>query len=399
MGNRLQRRSPTIRDVAREAGVSVATISRVLNRREDVAVGTRERVLRVIREQGYTRNSTASALSRGRSELVGVTLPEIKSSYFARLADAIVDALYEHDLRAVFCPTRHERELELTLLERLMHGTTEGAVLILPSESSVELLAVQGQGYPLVVLDPKTPVGPGIPSVSAANTAGAAAATRHLLGLAHRRIAAITGPAGWCATVDRLAGIHAALAEAGIEPRAAFEAEADFEVAGGRAAAVRLVTLPDRPTAIVAFNDNLAIGALQAARELGLALPADLSVVGFDDSEQAPLVTPGLTTVRQPLGEMARMAVSLLTRLLADRPVEALKVELATTLVVRESTAPPPARRRQATDEPLAPAATATAASRRGVRGSGARRAASPSCDSNGRAAGARASDSESAGG
>ena len=348
MRNRLQRRPPTIRDVARQAGVSVATVSRILNRREDVAPATRERVLRVIREQGYTRNRTASALSAGRSGLVGVTLPKIQSSYFAQLADAIVDALYEHDLRAVFCPTRHERELELSLLERLMHGMTEGAVLILPSESSAELLAVQGQGYPLVVLDPKTPVGPGIPSVSAANITGAAAATRHLLGLGHRRIAAITGPAGWCATDDRLAGLHTALAGAGIEPEAALVAEGDFEVAGGRNAAARLLALPDRPTAIFAFNDNLAVGAFQAARELGLELPGDLSVVGFDDSEEAPLVTPALTTVRQPLGEMARMAVSLLTRLLAGRPVEALRVELATTLVVRESTAPPPARRRPA---------------------------------------------------
>jgi len=335
-----------MRDVAREAGVSVATISRVLNRRDDVAPTTRERVLRVIREQGYTRNLTASALSGGRSGLVGVTLPKIQSSYFAQLADAIVDALYEHDLRAVLCPTRHARELELSLLERLMHGTTEGAVLILPSESSAELFAVQEQGYPLVVLDPKTPVGPGIPSVSAANTAGAAAATGHLLALGHRRIAAITGPAGWCATEDRLGGYRAALAGAGIEPEAALVAEADFEVAGGRTAAARLLALPDRPTAIVAFNDNLAVGAFQAARELGLELPGDLSVVGFDDSEQAPLVTPALTTMRQPLGEMARMAVSLLTRLLAGRRVEALKVELATALVVRESTAPPPAQTR-----------------------------------------------------
>jgi LacI family transcriptional regulator len=344
MSNRLQQRAPTIRDVAREAGVSVATISRVLNRPDDVAVGTRERVLRVIREQGYSRNRTARALSGGRSGLVGVTLPKIQSSYFAQLADAIVDALYEHDLRAVLCPTRHERDLEVSLLERLIHGTTEGAVLILPSESSAELQAVQEQGYPLVVLDPKTPVGPGIPSVSAANTAGAVAATAHLLGLGHRRIGAITGPAGWCATEDRLAGYRAALAGAGFEPDRSLVAEADFEVAGGRAAAARLLSLPDRPTAVVAFNDNLAVGAFQAARELGLELPRDLSVVGFDDSEQAPLVTPALTTMRQPLGEMARMAVSLLTRLLAGHRVEGLEVELATRLVVRDSTAPPSGR-------------------------------------------------------
>lgn len=334
-----------MRDVAREAGVSVATISRVLNRPAEVAPGTRERVLRVIRERGYSTNRSARALSRGRTGLVGVTLPKIQSSYFAVLADAIVDALYEHDLRAVLCPTRHERDREAGLLELLMHGMTEGAVLILPSESEAELVALQERGYPFVVLDPKTPVAPGIPCVSAANTAGAGAATGHLLGLGHRRIGAITGPAGWCATEERLAGYRTALVGADVRLDPGLVVESDFEVEGGRSAAARLLSLPEPPTALLAFNDNLAVGAFRCALERGLELPADLSVVGFDDAEHAPLVTPALTTVRQPLGEMARVAVGLLTRLLAGRPVEALRVELATRLVLRDSTAPPSTRR------------------------------------------------------
>lgn len=334
-----------MRDVAREAGVSVATISRVLNQPSEVAPLTRERVLRVIRERGYSTNRSARALSRGRTGLVGVTLPKIQSSYFALLADAIVDALYEHDLRAVLCPTRHERDREAGLLELLMHGLTEGAVLILPSESEAELVALQERGYPFVVLDPKTPIAPGIPCVSAANTAGAAAATAHLLGLGHRRIGAITGPAGWCATEERLVGYRTALVGAGVRLDPGLVVESDFEVEGGRTAAARLLSLPEPPTALLAFNDNLAVGAFQSASDRGLGLPADLSVVGFDDAEHAPLVTPALTTVRQPLGEMARVAVGLLTRLLAGRPVEALKVELATRLVLRDSTAVPSKRR------------------------------------------------------
>ncbi len=222
-----------------------------------------------------------------------------------------------------------------------MHGTTEGAVLILPSESESELLALQKRGYPFVVLDPKTPVPVGIPSVSPANASGAGAAVMHLLGLGHRRIGAITGPAGWCATEERLGGYRAALVEAGIRPDPALVVEGDFEVEGGRTGAARLLSLPDPPTAVLAFNDNLAVGACQCARELGYALPRDISVVGFDDAEHAPLVTPALTTVRQPLGEMARLAVGLLTRLLDGRPLDALRVELATRLVLRDSTAPP----------------------------------------------------------
>jgi LacI family transcriptional regulator, galactose operon repressor len=336
-----------MRDVAREAGVSVATISRVLNRPTDVATGTRDRVLRVIREQGYSTNRSARALSGGRTGLVAVTLPKIQSSYFAVLADAIVDALYDHDLRAVLCPTRHERDREVGLLDRLIPGTTEGAVLILPSESEAELLALQERGYPLVVLDPKSPVA-GIPCVSAANTAGASAATQHLLELGHRRIGAITGPPGWCATEERLAGYRAALGSVGVPFDPVLVAEADFEVGGGHAAATKLLSLVRPPTAVLAFNDNLAAGVFRCAHERGLALPRDLSVVGFDDAEHAPLVTPALTTMRQPLGEMARLAIELLTRLLAGRPLEALRVELATRLVLRDSTAPPSTHRRGA---------------------------------------------------
>jgi LacI family transcriptional regulator, galactose operon repressor len=345
MGKRLRQGAPTISDVAREAGVSVATVSRVVNRSGDVAATTRERVLRVIREQGYSTNRSARALSGGRTGLVGVMLPKIQSSYFAVLADAIVDALYDHDLRAVLCPTRHERDREAGLLGLLMRGTTEGAILILPSESEAELLALRERHYPFVVLDPKTPIAQGLPCVTAANTTGAGAATAHLLALGHRRIGAVTGPVGWCATEERLDGYRAGLGAAGIAVDPGLVVEADFEVEGGRAAAARLLSLPDPPSAVLAFNDNLAVGVYQGARARGLELPRDLSVVGFDDAEHAPLVTPALTTVRQPLGEMARVAVELLTRLLAGRPLEALRVELATRLVLRDSTAPPSLRK------------------------------------------------------
>jgi LacI family transcriptional regulator len=341
MGNRLQGRPPTIRDIAREAGVSVATISRVLNRQPHVAPETRAAVLRVVRERGFSQNRSARALSGAPTGLVGITLPFIRASYFAEIAAALADALYEQDMRPILCPTLHEHEREVGLLERLMHGTTDGGVLILPSESNDELAALHAHGYPFVVLDPRVPLDPGIPSVSAANTTGAINAVEHLLQLGHRRIAVITGPGGWCATEERLLGYRGALARAGIPSDEALEVESNFELEGGRVATARLLDSAAPPSAIFAFNDNLAIGALQVARERGLALPEDLSVVGFDDSEQAPLVTPALTSVRQPLTEMGRMAVTLLVRLLKQPTDETLKVELATTLVVRESTAAP----------------------------------------------------------
>jgi LacI family transcriptional regulator len=229
----------------------------------------------------------------------------------------------------------------VTLLERLMHGTTDGAVIILPEESSDELEQLLNHGYRFVVVDPLLPLNERIPAVSAAHTAGADQAMKHLLSLGHRRIGAITGPRGWKATDERRRGYYAALAEAGIAPHPELEVESNFELAGGTAAAERLLDLPDPPTAIFAFNDNMAIGALRAARARGVPVPEFLSVVGFDDLEEADIVTPALTTIRQPLGEMGRIAVSLLMRLLDNQRLEALHVELATRLIVRESTAPP----------------------------------------------------------
>jgi LacI family transcriptional regulator len=271
----------TIREVASAAGVSIATVSRVLNGRPDVSEHTREAVLRVVRDRGFSTNRSARALSGGRTGLVGVTLPIVEAAYFAFILSGAAEALYEQDMRIVLCPTLHQHEREVTLLDRLMHGTTDGAVLTLPEETNEELKALQRLGYPFVVVDPRVPLDEGIPAVSAAHSSGARAAVEHLL------------------------------------------------------------SLPQPPTAIFAFNDNLAIGVVQAARARGVRVPEDLSVVGFDDIEHATIVTPTLTTVRQPLAEMGRTAVSMLMRLLEQQRMETLHLELGTRLVVRESTAPP----------------------------------------------------------
>jgi len=309
----------TIREIADLAGVSIATVSRVLNGRDDVSDETRELVRGVVQEHGYTVSRSARSLSAGRTGLIGVLVPLVYPVYFSAILSGAAEALYEHDMRVVLSPTGHEHDREVSLLDRLVHGETDGALVVLPEESSDDR----------------------IPSVSAAHMSGADQAMRHLLGLGHRRIAAITGPSGWVASDDRRRGYHAALAAAGILPDPALEVESDFEIGSGVKAAKALLDLADPPTAIFAFNDNLAIGAIQAARARGLRVPEDVSVVGFDDVEHATIVTPTLTTVRQPLAEMGRTAVSLLVRLLERQRFETLHVELGTRLVVRESTAPP----------------------------------------------------------
>jgi LacI family transcriptional regulator len=338
---RTEPRPTTIRDIARLAGVSIATVSRVLNDRPDVSDETREAVLEVVRRLGFSTNRSARALSAGRTGLVGVTLPVVHAQYFSSILSGASEALYEQDMRAILCPTLHRHDREVTLLDRLMHGTTDGAILMLPEESSDELKALQQQRYPFVVIDPRVYLDEGIPSVSAANASGAKQATEHLLSLGHRRLGAITGPAAMMATEERRHGYHAALVGADVMPDPRLEVTSNWTIAGGFEAALTLLDLPERPTAIFAFNDNIAIGTMRAARARGLRVPDDLSIVGFDDTEEAAIVTPALTTVRQPLAEMGRMAVSLLVRLLDGQRVEALSVELATRIVVRESTAPP----------------------------------------------------------
>jgi LacI family transcriptional regulator, galactose operon repressor len=335
----------TIREIADLAGVSIATVSRVINDRDDVAEETRELVGRVIREHGYTANRSARGLSAGRTGMVGLLIPLVYPVYFSAILAGAAEALYEQDMRLVLSPTQHVHEREVSLLERLMQGETDGALIVLPEESSEELSIAQADGYSFVVVDPRQALDERIPSVSAAHMSGADQAMQHLLGLGHRRIAAITGPRGWKATEDRRRGYHAALAAAGILPDSELEVESEFEIAPGAEGAGALLDLRERPTAIFAFNDNIAIGVLGAARARGLRVPEDLSVVGFDDIEHATIVSPSLTTVRQPLAEMGRTAVSLLVRLLERHRFETLHVELATRLVVRESTAPPPASR------------------------------------------------------
>jgi LacI family transcriptional regulator len=334
-------RRPTIRDIASLAGVSIATVSRVLNERPEVSAETRQRVLEVVSEQGFSARWSARALSNGTTGLVAMTIPVVHAEYFANILSGVAEALHERDMRIVLFSTQHEPARELRLFERLRTGTVDGAIIMLPSERSPQLLRLMRSGQPLVVVDDREPIDPLIPVVSAAHATGAREATEHLLGLGHRRIGAITGPGEWVANKERLSGYHSALAAAHVARDRALEIESDFQREGGYTAAQQLLALPEPPTAIFAFNDNLAVGTMRAAVERGLRIPEDLSVVGFDDSDQSTVVTPQLTTVRQPLVEMGRMAASLLLRQLHQHSSEALRVELATKLVVRASTGAP----------------------------------------------------------
>jgi LacI family transcriptional regulator len=276
-----------------------------------------------------------------RSGLVGVLVPLIYDLYFSAILAGIAEAAYDYDLRLLLSPTQHDHAREVSLLERLTRDATDGALIVLPEESGPELERAMSDAHPVVIVDPLLPLGDGVPCVSVRHRAGAGDAMNHLLELGHRRIGAITGPPGWVATEARREGYRAGLAGAGIAFDPALEVASDFERAAGASAAAVLLSLPEPPTAIFAFNDAIAVGVMRAAHERGVRIPEELSVIGFDDIAYATMVGPMLTTVRQPLGDLGRTAVNLLLRLLERPGSQPRQIELSTRLVVRDTTAPP----------------------------------------------------------
>ena len=331
----------TIRDVAQQTGLSIATVSRVLNGRSNVAPETRDRVLEAMgglgRQAPRRRGSGAAKADNG----VYVRCPYVLTDYFGLIVSAIAEALDVHGMHAIV--DAGESSWKRTEVLKTLTGWPQvtGALLILPSEPEADLERLRDQGFPFVVVDPRTSPPRDIAAVSAANFAGARRLVTHLTQLGHRRIGVLGGPPEWMASTDRLAGYLAPLVGVGVLPtQALVRSVTDPTVEEGYRVATELLDRRDRPTALVAFNDKMAVGALHAAADRGLRVPHDLSVAGFDDIDVARATHPALTTVRQPLGEMGRMAVSLLGRMLAGHELDALHVELATELVVRGSTGP-----------------------------------------------------------
>ena len=339
-------RRVTVRDIAAYSGVSIATVSRALKGGANVTPETRDLVLGAAerlraQEPGSRAAGSWAGAARAARGAVYLRCPYLLTDYFGLIVTSVAETLALHG-RAVVLDAGTAAQ-QATLLPSLpSRPGTEGAIVILPPEPGEQLTALRARGFPFVVVDPRTPVPRDIAAVSAAHFAGARSVTAHLAGLGHRRIGVIAGPRNWLAGQARRAGHAAALAEAGVlhppELTRAGEPTAEF----GYRAAGELLDLHQRPTALACFNDKTAVGALAAAARRGLRIPGDLSVTGFDDIDLAQATSPMLTTARQPLAEMGRIAVSLLIRLLDGHQVEALHVELATDLIVRASTGPAP---------------------------------------------------------
>ena len=334
----------TVRAVAAAAGLSVATVSRVLNDRDNVATATRRRVQDVVERLGERApEPRRRSPAQGPRPPVFVRCPYLLTDYFGHIVTSVAETLALHGQEMIL--DVGDATLKSSVLRSLpARKDARGAVLILPPESRTDLETLAARSYPFVIVDPRITVPRKTVSISAAHFSGARAVTRHLIGLGHRRVGVISGPPYWRARDDRVGGHLAALSEAGLLGDPALMRHGEPAAHTGLAAGGELLDLPaaTRPTAIVCFNDKVAVGVLEAAAARGMRVPEDLSVTGFDDIDVSRATTPRLTTVRQPLQEMGRVAVTMLMRQLEGHAHEALSIELATELVVRESTGPAP---------------------------------------------------------
>ncbi|MEV5321355.1 LacI family DNA-binding transcriptional regulator [Streptomyces sp. NPDC052687] len=330
-------RPPTIRDVADRAGVSKSLVSLVLRGSEQVRPEKREAVLRAARELGYRPNAAARSLSERRTRTVGVLLNDLRNPWFVDLLDGLNSLLHDHGLHMLLADARLNRRAGQDPAGPLLDLRVDGLVVVgtLPDPAA---LGAAAERIPVVVAGAREPVPAGVDVVAGDDEHGARLVTEHLIGLGHRRIAHI---AGYGAVGElRRRGFEAVMREHGLAERAVVE-PGDMTEEGGYRGTVRLLSRPERPTAVFAVNDITAIGALSAAAELGLRVPRDVSVAGYDNTSIARLRHVWLTTVDDTSHEVGRRAARcLLDRF--ERPGGAGRTHLAgPALEIRGTTAPP----------------------------------------------------------
>ncbi len=349
----------TIGDIARLAGVSKTTVSRVLNHKPDVEPATRERILRIIEEQGFVPSIAAAGLASGRRSLIGMLVPSFTWPEIPELMRGVAEVVEQTPYELVLYSIKETnlKKIRSEVINRVLATQlTAGLLAVYPGEASDDLTRLYKQGFPVVIIDDQREQT--TPWVGTDNVTGAYLAVRHLISLGHRRIAHIQGPHEYLVSHDRYQGYRQALLEAGITPDPALVFEGDFMPPSGRACASKLLELPveKRPTAIFAAADQMAYGILAAAEEYGLSVPRDIAVVGFDDDAPSAHVRPPLTTIRQPNFEMGQKGIELLLSMLdtpanptsskwtsgasdGKRPtdVQPTRIQLPTSLVVRAS--------------------------------------------------------------
>ena len=335
-------KSATISDVARVAGVAKSTVSKVLNGRMGISLETREKVLRVAKELHYRPSIIARSLKSKRTRAIGLVLPNILNPFFLSILKGVEDAAIDNGYIVVFCESGNEKRRESIYFQIFEERWVDGVIFSgVDSDSEEEryIRSLRERGIPVVLIDREIE-GYFTNAVLIDNEGAAFTATIHLLELGHRRIASIVGPQNVRIFVRRLEGYKSALNKYGLGFDPELIVEEDLSVEGGIRATRRLLEKGLDFTAIFANNDLMAIGCMKELQRNGIAIPKDVSVVGFDDIPLALLVNPSLTTVAQPAYEMGVEAVNLIKKSIEGRDGIESKVILPTKLVLRESTAP-----------------------------------------------------------
>ncbi|HVN82486.1 MAG TPA: LacI family DNA-binding transcriptional regulator [Terriglobia bacterium] len=331
----------TRNDVAAVARVSPSTVSYVINNGpRGVSVTARERVIKAIAKLGYHPSDVARSLRTRKTLTIGLVIPEITNPFYGEMVQAVEEVSYQHGYTVILGHSSHLPDRELRYSQVLRSKQVDG-VIFLPVTPDLEPVeSLRRAGIQVVILER---IVPGYPCIVADEHNGGYVATRHLLGLGHRRIGCIVLAGDSTSSVARVEGYRRALREAGVSPRKNWVVESEYGYGAGESAAWRFLKRPGRPTAVVAHNDLMAIGAMKTFMEAGFKVPASISLVGFDDIAAASYVQPPLTTIAYPKRQMGRTAIETLLRLLESKdPSFTETLKLPIRLVVRGSTGPPP---------------------------------------------------------
>lgn len=339
----MSHKAPQIKDVARVAGVSTATVSRALSSPEKLTEATREAVFEAVRATGYRVNKAARALRKQSANAVLVLVPNLENPFFSKILAGITEEFAKSEISVLITDSNHMPSHDMRLADYFLDGRIDGLISLDGGVRPEEISALSREGFDnRVTLACEWIVGVNLPSVRSDNEKGARLAIRHLYDLGHRKIAHITGPADNVLTHARRAGMIAERERLGLPVRAEWIIRGDFSLSSGRLAAEAIVAMEERPTAVFCASDEVALGLIAGLNGLGLQVPKDISVVGFDGIEQAEHFVPALTTIQQDRIALGRIAAqSLKGQMRGDATASSSSVQLVDVeLIVRESTAP-----------------------------------------------------------
>jgi LacI family transcriptional regulator, xylobiose transport system transcriptional regulator len=327
-------RRATLAKIGQEASVSMSTVSKVLNGRAGVSGKTRALVEDLLDQHGYTPRSQATAWE----PYLELVMSEVSSQWSTEIIRGAQSVAQNHDLSLTLVQSGDRFQPAPDWIEGVLRRRPYGVVLVLSTLSQELQRQLRTRGIPFVLVDPSGEPSIDVPAVGAANFDGGLLAGRHLIELGHTRIGVVGGPEHVMSAKARIAGVRAAMESAGIPLLKELVLPGDYHLESGASGAEKMLSMPQPPTAIFALSDLAAFGVYKAARKLGVSVPEQLSVLGFDDVPGAEWAGPPLTTVRQPLTKMAEESVRMLIRIRTREPGLSLRLDLATTLVVREST-------------------------------------------------------------